>query len=55
VFQPYQMVKDHRTGYEVGQVSAVMDGDVDGFIEAYLKKKLTGGLLAPAKAAADEE
>ncbi|WP_155970262.1 peptide chain release factor 2 [Nitrospira japonica] len=55
VFQPYQMVKDHRTGYEVGQVSAVMDGDVDGFIEAYLKKKLTGGLLAPAKTAADEE
>jgi len=55
VFQPYQMVKDHRTGHEVGQVSAVMDGDVDGFIEAYLKKKLTGGLLAPVKAAADEE
>ena len=40
VFQPYQMVKDHRTGYEVGQVAAVMDGDVDGFIEAYLKGKL---------------
>ncbi|BFU96842.1 MAG: Peptide chain release factor 2 [Nitrospira sp.] len=55
VFQPYQMVKDHRTGHEVGQVSAVMDGDVDGFIEAYLKKKLTGSLLAPAKVAADEE
>jgi peptide chain release factor 2 len=31
------MVKDLRTGYEVGQVSAVMDGDLDGFIEAYLK------------------
>jgi len=43
VFQPYQMVKDHRTGHEVGQVAAVMDGDVDGFIEAYLKKKLAGG------------
>jgi peptide chain release factor 2 len=43
VFQPYQMVKDHRTGYEVGQVAAVMDGDVDGFIEAYLKKQLTKG------------
>ena len=39
VFQPYQMVKDHRTGYEVGQVAAVMDGDLDGFIEAYLKRK----------------
>jgi peptide chain release factor 2 len=42
VFQPYQMVKDHRTGYEVGQVAAVMDGDLDGFIEAYLKMKQLG-------------
>jgi peptide chain release factor 2 len=36
VFQPYQMVKDHRTSKEVGNVSAVMDGEIDGFIEAYL-------------------
>jgi len=36
VFQPYQLVKDHRTGVEVGQVNAVMDGDLDQFIEAYL-------------------
>jgi peptide chain release factor 2 len=43
VFQPYQMVKDHRTGYEVGNVASVMDGDVDGFIEAYLKMRLTKG------------
>ncbi len=43
VFQPYQMVKDHRTGYEVGQVDAVMDGDIDGFIEAYLKGKAARG------------
>lgn len=43
VFQPYQMVKDHRTGHEVGAVHAVMDGDVQDFIEAYLKKKLDGG------------
>jgi len=51
VFQPYQMVKDHRTGHEVGQVAAVMDGDVDGFIEAYLKKQLTkgAGQLSPAQ------
>ena len=51
VFQPYQMVKDHRTGYEVGQVAAVMDGDVDGFIEAYLKRQLTkgAGQLSPAQ------
>lgn len=37
VFHPYQMVKDHRTSYEVGQVDQVMDGDLDGFINAYLK------------------
>jgi peptide chain release factor 2 len=36
---PYQMAKDHRTGYEVGNISAVMDGDLDGFIEAYLLGK----------------
>jgi peptide chain release factor 2 len=39
VFMPYQMVKDHRTGHEVGNISAVMDGDLDGFIEAYLLGK----------------
>lgn len=38
VFHPYKMVKDHRTGYGVGNVDAVMDGDIDGFIEAYLKQ-----------------
>jgi peptide chain release factor 2 len=43
VFQPYQMVKDHRTGHEVGQVDAVMDGALDGFIEAYLKQQLAVG------------
>jgi len=37
VFHPYKMVKDHRTGYEVGNVDSVMDGDLDGFIESYLK------------------
>lgn len=42
VFQPYQMVKDHRTGHEVGNVAAVMDGDLDGFIEAYLRAKASG-------------
>jgi len=39
VFQPYQMVKDHRTGYEVGTVDKVMDGDLDNFIYAWLKQK----------------
>ena len=37
VFHPYKMVKDHRTNYEVGNVDSVMDGDLDGFVEAYLK------------------
>lgn len=37
VFHPYKMVKDHRTGFEVSNVDSVMDGDLDGFIEAYLK------------------
>ena len=41
VFQPYQMVKDHRTGHEIGNIQSVMDGAVDDFIEAYLKKKVT--------------
>jgi len=39
VFHPYKMVKDHRTGYEMGNVDAVMDGDLDGFIEAYLRQQ----------------
>ena len=43
VFQPYQLVKDHRTGHQVVSVSSVMDGDLDGFIEAFLKKKLGKG------------
>ena len=42
VFMPYTMVKDHRTGYETGNVQAVMDGDLDGFINEYLKQKSTG-------------
>ena len=37
VFHPYKMVKDHRTGFEIGNVDAVMDGELDGFIEAFLK------------------
>lgn len=39
VFQPYQLVKDHRTDYEVGNIQSVMDGDLDGFIYAYLKDR----------------
>lgn len=37
VFHPYKMVKDHRTNFEVGNVDSVMDGDLDGFIETFLK------------------
>lgn len=40
VFHPYKMVKDHRTGFEVGNVDSVMDGNLDGFIEAYLKQNI---------------
>ena len=39
VMQPYQMVKDHRTDYQTGNVDAVLDGDLDGFIEAYLRHR----------------
>lgn len=39
VFQPYTLVKDHRTGYEKGNVQAVMDGEIDDFIYAYLLQK----------------
>ena len=38
VFQPYTLVKDHRSGYETGNITAVMDGDLDGFISDYLSK-----------------
>lgn len=44
VFHPYNMVKDHRTNYEVGNIGAVMDGDLDGFINAYLQAASLGQL-----------
>ncbi len=44
VFMPYQMVKDNRTGYETSNINAVMDGDLDGFITAYLTASATGTL-----------
>ncbi|SDB88085.1 bacterial peptide chain release factor 2 (bRF-2) [Shouchella lonarensis] len=42
VFHPYSMVKDHRTNYEIGNTNAVMDGDIHGFIDAYLRQALSG-------------
>lgn len=44
VFMPYTLAKDHRTGYESGNINAVMDGDLDGFINAYLKAASKGNL-----------
>ncbi len=44
VFHPYNLVKDHRTNYEMGNIGAVMDGDLDGFINEYLKKASLGEL-----------
>ncbi|MGQ9334749.1 peptide chain release factor 2 [Bacillus paralicheniformis] len=41
VFHPYSLVKDHRTNTEMGNVQAVMDGDIDSFIDAYLRSKLS--------------
>ncbi len=40
VFNPYRMVKDHRTGVEIGDLDRVMDGDIDPFIDAYLRMKI---------------
>jgi len=42
VFQPYTLVKDHRTGYETSNVDAVMDGEIDKFIEAFLSHRQNG-------------
>jgi len=44
VFQPYSLVKDHRTSFEMGNMGAVMDGDIDGFINEYLKASSLGQL-----------
>ena len=44
VLHPYQMVKDHRTKEQVGDVNRVLDGDIDVFIKSYLMKKASGTL-----------
>jgi len=53
VLHPYQLVKDHRTKEQVGDVTRVLDGDLDVFIKSYLMKKSSGTLGEPA--AADED
>ncbi len=50
VFMPYTLAKDHRTGFESGNINAVMDGEIDGFINAYLKAAATGTLGSAAAA-----
>jgi peptide chain release factor 2 len=52
VLHPYQLVKDHRTKEEVGDVNRVLDGDIDLFIKAYLMKKASGTL---GQTAVDED
>jgi peptide chain release factor 2 len=52
VLQPYQMVKDHRTKVEVGDVNRILDGDLDGFIKTYLMQRASGTL---GQAAPDDE
>ncbi len=43
VLHPYQMVKDHRTDYETGNVQAVLDGDLDALMEAFLREQVGDG------------
>jgi peptide chain release factor 2 len=55
VLHPYQLVKDHRTKYEVGDVTRVLDGDLDVFVKAYLMKKAAGQLTQSAATDEDDD
>jgi peptide chain release factor 2 len=48
VLHPYQLIKDHRTKEEVGDVNRVLDGDIDNFIKVYLMRKASGNLAPPS-------
>ena len=43
VLHPYTMVKDHRTNFEMGDAQRVLDGDLDGFVQAYLQERANAG------------
>jgi peptide chain release factor 2 len=45
VLHPYQLVKDHRTEHEMGNAQGVLDGELDGFVQAYLLAKAAGRVL----------
>jgi peptide chain release factor 2 len=49
VLQPYRLIKDHRTGFEVGDVDRVLDGDLDPFIRAFLLKRVTPATTASSQ------
>ena len=49
VLAPYRLIKDHRTKYSVGDVERVLDGDLEGFIHAYLVYKRTGKIASDGK------
>ena len=54
VLQPYQLIKDHRTKYQEGQVDKVLNGDIDPFIKTYLMQKASGTLGQPSAEPEDE-